>query len=74
MKLHSVTFGRTVSKNYQSQKCEVTIELGEGDTFASILAVAKRTVARGLGEAPSPDEVKKAKETLSIAGESEVPF
>ena len=69
MKLKTVTFGRTVSKNYQSQRVEVEIELQEGDTFEQVLLAAKRTVARGLGEAPSKEQIEKAKETLTLAEE-----
>jgi hypothetical protein len=67
MKIKSVTFGRTKSVHYQAQRADVTIELSENDTFDSVLEKAKALVDMALGDGPTPEQVKAAREVLATA-------
>lgn len=44
MSTNSVTYGRTVSKNFQSERAEITFEINEGDTVQYTLELAKEIV------------------------------
>lgn len=67
MKVTQVTFGRTKSHNYQSQRVDVTVELGAGDCFDEALAAAQVLVNEALGEGPTFAEVKNARRVLKLA-------
>lgn len=67
MKATKITFGRTVSKDYQSRHVAVELQIDEGEKVEEALAVAKALVGRALGESPSPKEIEKAREILANA-------
>jgi hypothetical protein len=67
MKATKVTFGRTVSKDYQSRHVSVELEIDEGEKVENALAVAKAIVGRALGETPSPGDIAKAREVIAAA-------
>lgn len=69
MKIKEVTYGRTVSKNYQSRRAEVTVTLERGDTYAKALARAKKLVADALGETPTADQIAGARDVLALIDE-----
>ncbi len=48
MKLKSVTFGRTKSKNYQSERLELTAEVTGDETPEDVLLALKARVAAEL--------------------------
>lgn len=67
MRATKVTFGRTVSQNYQSRHVSVELEIEKGEKVEDALCVAKALVAKGLGESPSKGDVEKAREVLAQA-------
>lgn len=44
MRVSTVTYGRTYSKNYQSVRVEITIELDHVDTYEEGFEIAKAIV------------------------------
>jgi len=46
--MNTVSYGRTISKNYQSQKVEIMLEVLEGWTEAETLQLAKYMVDESL--------------------------
>lgn len=47
---NKVTYGRTVSKNYQSKKFEITLEVYEGWNIADVAFLAQAIVSSAVGE------------------------
>lgn len=66
MKVKTITYGRTASKDYQSKRADVTIDLERGDTFDGAVAQAKVLVAIALGEVPTPEQVAAAREIVAF--------
>lgn len=51
VKIKSLRYGRTVSKDYKSWRAEVEVELNDGDTLDDALAEAQKAVTFCLQEA-----------------------
>jgi hypothetical protein len=66
MKVKSVSYGRTASKDFQSKRVDVTIDLDAGDTFDGALEKAKVLVAIGLGETPTAEQIAAAREIIAF--------
>lgn len=67
MKVQTVSYGRTKSKNYQSTRVEVEVSLEPGETFDEALATAKALVDMALGDGPTPEEITRAREVIDAA-------
>lgn len=72
MKAKTVRFGRVISKNYQSTKVEIEVELEKGDTAAQAMKAARIFVDRELGDVPTKEQVAWAKKTLEKAEQLEL--
>jgi len=48
MKIKSVTYGRTKSKNYQSERIDLTADVEEGESHEDVLLALKARVAAEL--------------------------
>ena len=54
MKAKSFTYGRTISRDYQSRKLEVTFDLEEGESLSDAIVAAKGYVDARLAELDAP--------------------
>lgn len=61
MRISSVRFSETVSKNYQSRKFEVEISVGPDEDPGEAIDLAKRIVDRELRGGPRVDAARVAK-------------
>ena len=64
MKIKLVTFGRTISKNYQSKRAEVTLELHEDESFKTAMETAKTLVEVALEQQVGSEQIQKVKAAL----------
>lgn len=67
MKITSIRFGRTVSKNYQSQHVEYEATISDGESHEEALRKPKAIVGHALGEGPSLADVERAQATIAAA-------
>jgi hypothetical protein len=74
MKVKAITYGRTVSKDFQSRRAEYTIELEEGEDPGAALSLAKAMTDHALGLSPSEAEIQKARDVLDRAEAIKVPI
>lgn len=73
MKVKTISYGRTSSKDYQSKRAEVTIDLERGDTFDGAVAQAKVLVSIALGEVPTDEQIAAAREIVAFAEAAKKP-
>ncbi len=73
MRISQVTYAQLKNTgNYENERAECTVEVGEGEDPKAALLVARRFVRAGLGLGPSRDDIEKARELLEDWGDEDM--